>query len=867
MKKLSLITAESTTVKQDTNEYPCVVLIGRDSKGKKYKYRTKFYPYCYIHEEDYTKLLDEGFNFDKYIREAIGTNKRTITKRALTKLYFKDRDAPKAFIKSMRKHLDKGMKDRIYTYEADMANKSMLALRYLIDKGITSGFRVDKENNVDAVEAFCKLRKWYIDFEAYSIKMCGHGPKKNEPIIMVTVYDNYSRELYTLFAVNPNWSSSMLIQEAYKKEELFRPVTGKHIILGFDTEAKLLDYLVDLVNKLDPDMFIAWNLDRYDIIQWKYRMDANRKDCIYEFKSISPFKAINFNARPYRIKGRILFDLMKAFKKFTQSELRSYSLAKVAEYEKLKIEKIPFKGTVANTWDNYPEVIFKRNVNDVLILKALDDKYELVEMFNDLKVEFGALFHEILIPYRVLDTELLRFINRKYVLKTASKGKASSKFLGAIVVEPNIGAHEYVVQLDFSREYPSIMRLFNISPETYRRSNYKGKCYTIEYKKDNEDKLIFKFVKKPIGLLPQLINYFFKKRDEYEVEYAKAIKEGVKSKIKMWWRRIFNIKSMTNAIYGVMDYPSFRLNKKECSAAVAVIGRLSIEELQRLAIGLGHEFIYGDTDSIFIKLKSKNKDDALAEGLEISKNLNEGLEKYFTKQYGVDRAPSELALQKLYSRYLLLGRKNYAGKQIWDSKKGWKIEYDFKGFEVIRSDSSDLEKESLEILVKMFLDGKPKEELLRYIEHIYSKLSNKEVEPIKLAYPLQIKHPFRQYMRPNKKGKVSPPAHIRAALYSNTYLNTDFESGDKPRRLPVTPPPKSKSKLGRKDDSQATLFKEESYPSIWHYKELKWKVKDITIAEEMLVPEWFIERIDYERIFKRLKGKVNKIMELVEEFK
>jgi len=266
-------------------------------------------------------------------------------------------------------------------------------------------------------------------------------------------------------------------------------------------------------------MFIAWNLDRYDIIQWKYRMDANIKTCIYDFKSISPLKSINFNARPYRIKGRILFDLMKAFKKFTQAELRSYSLGAIAEYEKLDIDKIPFKGTVANTWDNYPGIMFKRNVNDVLILKALDEKYELVEMFNDLRTEYGALFHEALINYRILDTALLRFVNKKYVLTTASKGKSGPKFLGAVVVKPKVGSHEYVVQFDFTREYPNIMKLFNISPETYRNPEYKGECYTIKYKQEGKEELIFKFIKNPIGLLPQLINYFFKKRDNYEVEY------------------------------------------------------------------------------------------------------------------------------------------------------------------------------------------------------------------------------------------------------------------------------------------------------------------------------------------------------------
>jgi DNA polymerase elongation subunit (family B) len=847
MKKLSLITAESTTVKQDANEYPCVVLIGRDSKGNKYKYRTKFYPYCYIHEEDYIKLLDEGFNFDKYVREAIGTNKRTITKRALTKLYFKDRDAPKAFIKLMRKHLKEGIKDRIYTYEADMSNKSMLALRYLIDKGIRSGFTIDSKGEVQAADADSNLRVWFIDLEVYSTKMCGHGAKQNEPIIMCSIFDNYEDKLYTLYVTNPKWKENK-VQFTYQE-------TDKHLTKGFDAEAKLLDYLIDMIREKDPDMIAGWNSDRYDIVQLKYRMDANKGKCLYDFKSISPFKSVNFNSRPYRIKGRILFDLMKAMKKYTAGELRSYSLASIAKYEKLDIDKVPFKGTTANTWDNHPEIMYKRNVNDVLILKALNEKHELIETFDDLRVEFGCLFHEVLMNYRVLDTVLLRYINKKYVLRTASKGKNEGRFLGAIVAKPQIGLHSYILQLDFSREYPNIMKLFNISPETYRKLEYKGECYTIEYIGN-----VYKFVKKPIGLLPQLISFFFKKRDEYEVEYKKAIEQNDKVKMKMWWRRIFNVKGLTNAIYGVMDYPAFRLHKKECSQAVAVVGRISIEYLQDLTKELGYEFIYCDTDSIFIKLKSDKKEDCLLEAKEIESKLNEGLEKYFVEKFNVAKAPSDLEAQKIYSKFLLLSRKNYAGKYLYDSKEGFKEGFDLKGFEPIRSDSSDLEKNTLETLVKKLLNGESKEGLFNYIESIYNVLNNKQFEPIELAYPLQISKPFRNYFIQRKDGReASVPSHIRSALYSNCYLNTDFEYGDKPRRLPIKVAEKRKLKNG-----QITLFTEdETYPNAWKYKDVEWRLRDISITEEMEISKFFIDRIDWQRIYNRLEKKISKIMRLV----
>jgi len=824
--KLALVTAESIKIQKDGYSIPCVVLIGRDEQGIKRSWRTPFWPYLYILESSFIRLVDDPhFNLNQYVKEHLGTFVRSLNKKALTKLVLHDSLTITDFIRFLKKYTKVMGKEPIYTYEADLSRSELLALRYMIDKGIKSGVDIDKDGTITPIDLKVKLRKWYIDFEAYSTKMCSHGPKKNEPITMVSIWDNYNEKLYTLYVDNKKW----------KEYPKFKPYNKKHFIKGFKSEALCLDYLSKLVKKLDPDLFTAWNLDRYDIVKWFQRMEVNKLNP----KVLSPFSGIMKKRKPYRIKGRILFDLMRAFKKYTAAELRSYSLLYVTESEKLGLEKIPFKGSAADTWDKYPNIVFKRNVQDVLIIKALDEKHELIETFDDLRREFGGLFHEVLMNYRVIDTALMRFVNNKIALGTAQRGKKETgTFLGAVVIVPVPGKYQYVAQFDFSREYPNIIKMFNISPETYREEG--AGYYKIKYK----DK-IYSFIKSPIGLLPQLVDSFFKKRDLYEKEYAKAINEGNKVKIKMWWRRLFNIKTMTNAIYGVMDYPNFRLCRKECSAATAVIGRLAIEELGELAKKYGYSILYGDTDSIFITLKSNSSEEAKVEGLELAKKFNEGLSKYFIKIYKVSKAPSDLGFKKLYSSFLLVARKYYAGKTIWDEKKEWlkEPEYDFKGIEVIRSDSSNLERETLETIIKMILSDKSVAEIKVYWDKIIRNFWNKVYNYLEISYPLQIKKPFNYYNH-NPKEKQHLPAHIRSALYSNKYLNTDFEAGDKPRRLPI----KSKK--------------------IWTLKfkgeDIKLLLKDVSIAEDMFIPDWVIQSIDYKRIYKRLADKVTKLLNLIQ---
>jgi DNA polymerase elongation subunit (family B) len=840
---MGIVTAETLMVKNTKGqEIPTIVLIGRTEQGEKKMWRTVFYPYLYLTEEDYMKVkVQDEYSISKYVKETEGVRARTLTKKALTKVYIKDSKYVTNLVHFLNKYNKVSLGEPMFTYEADLSAPTMLPIRFLIDSKIKSGVDITDTGNLIPIDMNIKLRKWYIDFEALSSKQGGHGPRKEESIPIVSYYDNYLSILYTLYVKNPKW------KDIPKFHNLITD-TEKHCILAFDSEALLLDALTTMVNDYDPDLFTAWNLDRYDIVKWTQRMIINNLDP----KGLSPFHSFSWKRIPYRIKGRILFDLMKGFKRFTDAELRSYGLGIISEEENLSIEKIPLNKPTQWIWDNEPEILFKRNVNDVLIIKALDEKYDLVEMFDDLRREFGALFHEVLLNYRVLDTALMRFINDKIVLRTSFKAaKNKESYLGAVVIEPKPGQYPYVALLDFNREYPSMIKAFNIGPETYRGPDYKGPCYIIEY-----NNKIYKFVKRPRSLLAQLIDFFFNKRDEYEKLYQKAIEDKDEVKIKAWYRKVFNIKKMTNAIYGVMDYPSFRLYKQECSAATAALGRIGIEQIALIVKDYEYELIYGDTDSSFIPLKSRDKEDAVKEATELAEKINSRLSEYFKKTYGLPSAPTGLGVKKIYDSFLLIAKKNYAGKSFWDEKKGYKEDYDFKGLEAIRSDSSDVEKEVVENIVKLVLNGKGED--ARIVGYgVLDAVKKKKFNPIDIAYPLQLKADFKEYLRPNKNGKVSVPSHIRAAVYSNMFLDTDYMKEDKPRRLPILA--EEKTNKGQ----QALFSNEEVYPTEWIWEGQHFHLNGISITEDMEIPIWFINKINWQHIYERLSGKIEKIMSLV----
>lgn len=811
-KKLAIFSAEYLPLRNRDNPRPCVALIGRDEKGNKLKYRVPFDPYILVEEWAWKKVKDKA-KLKAWVKQVEQVNIRTPKKRSMTKLVCYDcRD-----VAMLDKYLRKNF--HVRTYEADMSKMTRFPLKFLIDSGIKSGVEI-KDGVKIPEEMECNLRRWYLDFEWTSEYMGSTNPRRDDPIIMATIYDNHLDAWYTLH-IKPHPDDP-----TKSKGYPFEPMYKNHYIEYYRTERDLVKRILDLTNDLDWDLITGWNLMRADIVKLFSRMDK------YGMKVnvLSPFGKVDRRQWPYIIRGRIIFDLMLAFKLFTGKELRSYALEFIAKKENLG-KKIRFTGTVAELWRNHPEIIYVRNVTDVKITLDLDRKYDLIGCYDTLRREFGCLFHEVLTSHRVIDTGLLRMVNGQTALGTVKIKGAKGRFLGAIVIEPEAGHYYHVLQLDFSREYPNIIKSLNISPDTY---NQDGEGF---YKIESPDGEIITFNKEPMGLFPRFIEYLFKLRDAIELNLTKHKDDKVK--FKYWHRRMWAVKTITNACYGVMAYEGFRLNNPKCSRATALAGRQAVSRMKNFSEEIDYRILYGDTDSIFVLLKTTTINAQLKEAKMLEKAFNADLAEWSKEHFKTDECPFKLSKKRIYSDWITLSKKQYGGKYIWDEKKGEVIDYEFKNI-AVRSDTSDLEERAQRTVMKMFLNRLDIQYYERYRGAIKNRIDNHDYEPLYIAYPAGIqKKTLDAY-------KVLT-AHIKAVIYSNNFLGTDFQPGDKPRRLSIKPG------IG--------LFGK----SVFVYKGRSYKLKDIAINEYVKIPKAYLESIDWQRIWERLNGKIERIKRLEEK--
>jgi len=746
-----------------------------------------------------TKQYEESrkvIRLDMYIKEVEDSRISNTKHEELKKLYcFAPSDITK-IIALFRKQ-------RLWTYEADVSKKDKIARRFLIDNGIKSG--VDITNGeITPIDLDCPLRKWYLDVETLSKLQSSVNAYRDEPICIISFYDNYNGKKYSLILKKEGWDP--------------KPHSKNHCIIVLETEKELLLKFIDLVKELDPDIFIGWNLVRYDFTKIFSRLRKHKIDPA----ELSPLGYVDTQRFPYTIAGRILFDLMTAYIKFTNKELRSYTLAYVSKYEELIEEHLGFKGTTYDIWEKDPDYLLTKNLEDVEITRKLDEKYDLVDFFDTIRKEFGCLFSEVLSSSRVIDTALLRLAYGRVALPTVKKAERGERYLGAIIFEPEAKHYHNACQIDSSRAYPRIVKAFNISPEKYRGEKGYYKIPTAD------GGGVISFTRGRLGLIPSLIDYFFKLRDAAEVGMNKEYKN--KDRFRYWKRRMEIYKAMSNAVYGVMGYENFRLYFEPCARAVPLAQRTVVLKMKETAESLGYTMLYGDTDSVFIQLKETDPEKMLKEAQDLTARLNEVLLSFSRTVYKLKGQPFIVAMKRIYSNLLIMTKKRYGGKYIWDEKKGWHTDYELKGIEAVRTDSSELEEEVQTKIIEMILSDDPAEELLEYWQTIEKNILSKYYPPMYVSYPSQLTKKFTSYK--------TVPGHVAAAVYTNQNLNTDYTRGDKPRRLPI---------------DADLLF---GYPRNFTFRDKERTVKGISLDEYTTVPEAFFKAIDWRHVYTRLRKKV-----------
>jgi DNA polymerase elongation subunit (family B) len=528
-------------------------------------------------------------------------------------------------------------------------------------------------------------------------------------ITSIALYDNNSKKYYCL-----------ILDE---KGKMSKTINDDKEIIPYSNEQDLLSGFLDIWIELDPTIISGWNSAFFDMpyLYNRIRLVCGEEVALY----LSPIRKVTYNEyntdNPITIGGLNHLDYMLLFKKFITKQEPSYRLGEIGN-KYVKLDKIEYQGSLDRLFEEDVNKFIDYNIRDVEIIVEL----EQVMKFIELTVTIGHLCHtsyeNIYYSTALNEGAILTYLKRKGIvspnkpttynpsLRDISVKKAEyeykagridkteyeeivslAEYAGGYLKDPNPGLYEWVIDLDFTSLYPSIIRSLNMGVETLvgrivNRDKYDNQWSLkelramdpneiVEIEKVKANKQLSRskvkvgdilhliesnnmlisapgviFRKDVSSVVCEILADWFAKRQEYKALMKKAYKAGDAVKGEFYNKRQHAYKIKLNDVYGVFAINGWRYTDghKFISKAITLTGqRLTqdsitfVNEWMNKKLGTDNidYVVTSDTDSLFIQVKdlalqmkpelvNADKDEWIKVVLEIASEIQELANRY-----------------------------------------------------------------------------------------------------------------------------------------------------------------------------------------------------------------------------------------------
>ncbi len=532
-----------------------------------------------------------------------------------------------------------------------------------------------------------------LDIECISLKG-GLPESKKDPIIMI----------------------SFAFSEPYKgTNELVLSTRADKDVVFFEDEKEMLKGLIDIIMDYDPDIVTGFNVNNFDI---PYILDRMKENEIYpSFGRCKKLVMKNqvMNRFKINITGRVMVDSFEIAKK--DFSLKRYDLNTVAN-ELLGEKKEPVKRSqIEIFWKGDQEkfrTLISYSKKDSRLAINLVLKLNLLDKYIALAKVSGTLLQDILDSGETARIEnlILREFNKEgFVLPCKPDRSEVSRreklrkieLKGGYVIEPEKGLHSSVLVLDFKSMYPSLIRTYNICPTTL----ILGDDVEGMIKSPSGARFVPESVRK--GIISRILEQLMKERQDVK----RGVKVGVEQEHEREMKaKEFALKIMSNAFYGHFGYPRAKIYSLDIANSITASGRETIKRTKDyIEKNFGYKVIYGDTDSVMVKVPFEDLEDMRNAGENVSKSITSAL-----------KGVMELEFEKVFKRFLPLTKKRYAAWYFEVGKDGWKEGMETKGIETVRRDWCGLTSETIEKVLEIILKNNDIKLALKYFKGVVNDM-------------------------------------------------------------------------------------------------------------------------------------------------
>jgi len=252
--------------------------------------------------------------------------------------------------------------------------------------------------------------------------------------------------------------------------------------IQYKSEFEMLkNFFINMVPKMP--VLTGWNFIHFD---WVYLVARARKIGINPDVSSFTNKLEPLNERDPRNfaelpKHRLLFDYMEIFEKWDQSiKIKESNALNFVAETVLKLKKVDYDGNLKTLYSQDFKKFIYYNAIDSILVQLIHEKTKLADIMYGIATLSRTTVNKALstlnVTEGILRKKLIDLKNIKLVKNDISEASAVK---GGWVKEPIRGMATWTACYDFASLYPTTMRQFNISADSYKGQKIKGKKYSL----------------------------------------------------------------------------------------------------------------------------------------------------------------------------------------------------------------------------------------------------------------------------------------------------------------------------------------------------------------------------------------------------
>jgi len=260
--------------------------------------------------------------------------------------------------------------------------------------------------------------------------------------------------------------------------------------IKYNTEKEMLLNFFTLTAKMP--VITGWNFVNYD---WTFLVNRAKKIGVTpEISSLTGVLRKNYDPEVYAElpAHRIVVDYMELYEKWdTKVKVKESSSLDFVADKLIGIKKVNYEGNLKVLYrDEYKKFVFYNAVDSILVqkihetMKYIDvlygistlSKIKVLDAFSTLAVTEGIIREKLRDQKNIV---LCKLDDQDGYIDPNLIQSASPAVKGGWVKIPFRGMKTWVCCYDFASLYPTTMRQFNISADSYRGQAVKGKDYAL----------------------------------------------------------------------------------------------------------------------------------------------------------------------------------------------------------------------------------------------------------------------------------------------------------------------------------------------------------------------------------------------------